>query len=168
MRGKSALPPPAPLLLLSPALLVRPPTTAQGVLSKFPPQFLSDTRDHQRADWSHHKSSCAPFALRSSKTRGRHLVATRNIAQGDLIFQEPPLSAGAFQSDFSKETAFPNTKRASPVHSASLPWLSQTRLAVRAEVSKLQNSFPCVKMLKVPVAGVRARVRGEANPQGRV
>ena len=72
--------------------------------------IYSDTREHQRADWSEHKSSCAPFALRSSKTRGRHLVATRNIAQGDLVFQEPPLTAGVFQSD-DIDPAFPQNKK---------------------------------------------------------
>ena len=83
------------------------------------------TRDHQKADWTRHKSSCAPFALRCSKTRGRHLVATRNIAQGDLIFKEPPLTAGApilFRWNLYIKI------RSQTVHSSSLPWLQQTCL----------------------------------------
>ena len=44
-------------------------------------------RDHQRAHWSKHKSSCSPFTLRNSKTRGRHLVASRAIARGEVILE---------------------------------------------------------------------------------
>ena len=46
-----------------------------------------NTREHQRAHWSKHKSSCAPFTLRNSATRGRHLVASRTIGRGEIILE---------------------------------------------------------------------------------
>ena len=49
--------------------------------------ITSVIREHQRAHWPKHKSSCAPFTLRNSATRGRHLVASRAIARGEVILE---------------------------------------------------------------------------------
>ena len=99
-------------------------------------------------------------------------MATRNIAQGDLIFQEPPLTAGAFQAvhqpDNIKDLYF--QKRASAVHSSSVPWVSQTCLAGGTQVCSSNQaptpSSSSVQMLQVSVASVRVPVREEADPQG--
>ena len=55
------------------------------------------SRDHQRHMWAHHRTSCRPFKLVSSPSVGRHLVATRAIAPGEVILEEPPLTAGPKQ-----------------------------------------------------------------------
>lgn len=53
-------------------------------------------KEHQRQDWKGlHKSICQPlFRLEVNDSWGRHLIATRNISKGELIFQEPPLVLG--------------------------------------------------------------------------
>ena len=43
----------------------------------------------------HYKeNSCAPYSVASSPQFGRHIVATRNIVQGEVLFQEDPLVFG--------------------------------------------------------------------------
>lgn len=53
-------------------------------------------KEHQKQDWrGSHKSVCKPlFRLEVNEVWGRHLLATRNISKGELIFQEPPLVIG--------------------------------------------------------------------------
>lgn len=53
-------------------------------------------KDHQRQDWkAGHKSACKPaFRLETNDILGRHMVASRDIRKGELIFQESPLVLG--------------------------------------------------------------------------
>ncbi|CAG0903864.1 unnamed protein product [Darwinula stevensoni] len=55
------------------------------------------SKEHQLQDWKNHKEKCLPFKTCYSETLGRHLVATRNIKEGEAIMKEPPLVAGPKQ-----------------------------------------------------------------------
>ncbi|XP_066994525.2 SET domain-containing protein SmydA-8 isoform X2 [Anabrus simplex] len=51
-------------------------------------------RDHQRQHWKMHKSQCQMYKIATDETLGRYLVATRDIKQGEMIFQETPIVTG--------------------------------------------------------------------------
>ena len=52
----------------------------------------------QRAHWkSKHKSQCCLFKIVKNPEKpelGRYVVATRDIAPGEVIMEEPPIAAG--------------------------------------------------------------------------
>ncbi|KAF7989022.1 hypothetical protein HCN44_007332 [Aphidius gifuensis] len=53
------------------------------------------SQDHQRKDWTKHKSSCNNiWKVESNDELGRHLIATRDIDIDDLILSELPLTWG--------------------------------------------------------------------------
>lgn len=52
---------------------------------------------HQRADWRQHKPACNPFAVATNDRFGRHLLASRAIAAGEVVLREPPLVRGPSQ-----------------------------------------------------------------------
>lgn len=50
---------------------------------------------HQRAHWKNgHKASCHPYAVATSPELGRHWVAARDIAAGEVLLEERPLAVG--------------------------------------------------------------------------
>lgn len=51
-------------------------------------------KEHQKSDWKSHKVECRPVQVRDDQVLGRHLVATRDIAQGELVIRELPLITG--------------------------------------------------------------------------
>lgn len=55
------------------------------------------SRDHQKQDWKKHKISCCSFKLADDPDLGRHLIASRDIAAGELLMKEFPLVAGPQQ-----------------------------------------------------------------------
>ena len=105
--------------------------------------ITSVIREHQRAHWPKHKSSCAPFTLRNSATRGRHLVASRAIARGEVILE---VFLFYYQS-FPCLSTLPlsgasNHSWATPVHISCLSWLPQACLPIWAPVSFLHCPDP--------------------------
>ncbi|CAL4102903.1 unnamed protein product [Meganyctiphanes norvegica] len=52
------------------------------------------SRDCQREDWKIHKSKCRPFVIGKHKIYGRHAVANRDIAAGELIMREKSIIIG--------------------------------------------------------------------------
>ena len=56
----------------------------------------------QRAHWkSKHKSQCCLFKIVKNPEKpelGRYVVATRDIAPGEVIMEEPPIAAGIINS----------------------------------------------------------------------
>ncbi|XP_059474877.1 SET domain-containing protein SmydA-8-like [Neocloeon triangulifer] len=51
-------------------------------------------KGHQKSHWSGHKAQCRPVIVQEHPVLGRHLVATRDIKQGELIIREAPLLLG--------------------------------------------------------------------------
>uniref|UniRef100_A0A4Y0BPW9 MYND-type domain-containing protein n=1 Tax=Anopheles funestus TaxID=62324 RepID=A0A4Y0BPW9_ANOFN len=52
-------------------------------------------RDHQRADWkTQHRNQCRRFKVVRNDRLGRHLVATRHIKQGEIIYRDEPYAVG--------------------------------------------------------------------------
>ncbi|XP_058126992.1 SET domain-containing protein SmydA-8-like [Anopheles ziemanni] len=52
-------------------------------------------RDHQRQDWkAQHRHQCRRFKVVRSERLGRHLVATRSIRQGEIIYRDTPYAVG--------------------------------------------------------------------------
>ncbi|KAF4526095.1 hypothetical protein B566_EDAN007589 [Ephemera danica] len=47
-------------------------------------------REHQRAHWPKHRSECRPVTLTEDIQLGRYLIASRNIAAGELVLKENP------------------------------------------------------------------------------
>merc|ERR1712004_562170 len=56
------------------------------------------SREHQREDWAEHKSRCRPVAIRDIKDKGKGLVATRSLKEGEVVLQELPLLVGQLTS----------------------------------------------------------------------
>lgn len=53
------------------------------------------SKAHQRAHWKNgHKVACHPYAITTTSVLGRHWVATRDIAAGELLLEEQPLAVG--------------------------------------------------------------------------
>lgn len=52
------------------------------------------SKEHQKQHWKTHKTLCRPFEVQTSPELGRHLIATRDLAAGDLILCENPLVYG--------------------------------------------------------------------------
>ena len=54
--------------------------------------------NHQKSHWkSKHRSQCCPFKIVKNPQKpelGRFVVATRDIAPGEIIMEEPPVTAG--------------------------------------------------------------------------
>lgn len=51
-------------------------------------------KEHQRNDWSRHKSRCRAWEERENAELGRHLLAARDLNPGDLIVSESPIVWG--------------------------------------------------------------------------
>jgi hypothetical protein len=51
-------------------------------------------REHQKQHWARHRFECRPVKTAEDPEQGRHMVATKNIAQGDLIYTDSPLLIG--------------------------------------------------------------------------
>uniref|UniRef100_A0AAG5DWF8 MYND-type domain-containing protein n=1 Tax=Anopheles atroparvus TaxID=41427 RepID=A0AAG5DWF8_ANOAO len=52
-------------------------------------------RDHQRQDWkAQHRHQCRRFKVVRSDRLGRHLVATRSIRQGEIVYRDTPYAVG--------------------------------------------------------------------------
>jgi hypothetical protein len=51
-------------------------------------------KSHQKSHWKSHKDECRPVKVLMDPVLGRHLVATRDIAQGELVLRELPLVTG--------------------------------------------------------------------------
>lgn len=58
-------------------------------------------RAHQKLDWREgHKFKCCAFKVQYSDTFGRHMIATRDIRQGEMILKERPAVIGPRVSTF--------------------------------------------------------------------
>lgn len=55
------------------------------------------SRECQKAGWKVHKDACRPFTVTRNKEVGRLLVASRDLAVGDVILREVPLVMGPKQ-----------------------------------------------------------------------
>ncbi|XP_053678254.1 SET domain-containing protein SmydA-8-like [Anopheles nili] len=52
-------------------------------------------RDHQRTDWkAQHRNQCRRYKVERNEQLGRHLVATRSIKQGEIIYRDEPYAIG--------------------------------------------------------------------------
>lgn len=51
-------------------------------------------REHQKQHWKIHKAECPPYKLNVSEQLGCHVVATRDIQQGEIIIKEEPIVVG--------------------------------------------------------------------------
>ena len=51
-------------------------------------------RDHQKQHWQFHKLQCTPYKLDISAELGYHVVANRDIQQGEIILKEDPIILG--------------------------------------------------------------------------
>lgn len=51
-------------------------------------------KSHQARDWPCHRSACNAWEISRDPELGRHLLATRDLAPGDLILAEAPLVWG--------------------------------------------------------------------------
>ena len=51
-------------------------------------------REHQRQHWKVHKIQCTPCKLNISTELGYHIVASRDIQQGEIILKENPIIQG--------------------------------------------------------------------------
>ncbi|XP_075166937.1 SET and MYND domain containing, arthropod-specific, member 5 [Haematobia irritans] len=52
-------------------------------------------KDHQREHWKEHKVECeSPYKIETDPILGRHLLVTRDIQAGNVIFEEAPLVVG--------------------------------------------------------------------------
>lgn len=51
-------------------------------------------RDHQLTGWPKHRPKCRPWRVSCSSELGRFMVATRDIAAGELLMQDAPLLIG--------------------------------------------------------------------------
>lgn len=56
-------------------------------------EFYCD-KSHQSQDWPRHKSTCNAWQISHSSDLGRHLLATRDLAPGDVVLSETPLVWG--------------------------------------------------------------------------
>lgn len=53
------------------------------------------SKAHQRVHWNGgHKAACRPFRVVSSSVLGRHWVAARDVAPGEVLLEEKPLATG--------------------------------------------------------------------------
>uniref|UniRef100_A0A1B6FV33 MYND-type domain-containing protein n=2 Tax=Cuerna arida TaxID=1464854 RepID=A0A1B6FV33_9HEMI len=52
------------------------------------------SKEHQKQHWKLHKLECSCFQVVSSEKLGRYMVATRNIAAGEVVLKETPLVYG--------------------------------------------------------------------------
>ena len=59
---------------------------------------------NQRAHWKkEHSQKCCPFKIETdpgNPERGRFVIATRDLLPGDVIIEEPPITAGPKQVRF--------------------------------------------------------------------
>ncbi|KAK8749838.1 hypothetical protein OTU49_015582 [Cherax quadricarinatus] len=51
-------------------------------------------RDHQLSGWEKHRPKCRPWRIGCSSELGRFMVATRDIAAGELLLEDQPLLLG--------------------------------------------------------------------------
>lgn len=51
-------------------------------------------RDHQRKHWAQHREECRPIKQIESPQDGRYLVASRDLAAGQLVLNESPVVCG--------------------------------------------------------------------------
>ncbi|KYN08068.1 Protein msta, isoform B [Cyphomyrmex costatus] len=56
-------------------------------------EFYCD-KSHQSQDWPRHRSTCNGWEIDRDPVLGRHLLATRDLAPGDVILTETPLVWG--------------------------------------------------------------------------
>ncbi|XP_046688196.1 SET domain-containing protein SmydA-8-like [Homalodisca vitripennis] len=52
------------------------------------------SKEHQKHHWPEHKTQCRPFEVRTSPELGRYLVATRDVAAGEVLYEEAPTVVG--------------------------------------------------------------------------
>ncbi|CAG0879389.1 unnamed protein product [Darwinula stevensoni] len=52
------------------------------------------TKEHQKQHWPTHKSSCLPYKVSIDPEVGQHLVAIRDVSQGQTVFNDQPLVLG--------------------------------------------------------------------------
>ncbi|XP_045131510.1 uncharacterized protein LOC123516301 [Portunus trituberculatus] len=52
------------------------------------------SRDHQLTGWTKHRPKCRPWRVTSSSNLGRFMVATRDIAAGEVLMKDEPLLIG--------------------------------------------------------------------------
>ncbi|XP_021942369.1 protein msta [Zootermopsis nevadensis] len=52
------------------------------------------SREHQKQHWKIHKTQCTPYKVEVSERLGHHVVATRDIQQGEVIIEEEPIVLG--------------------------------------------------------------------------
>lgn len=58
------------------------------------------SKEHQRQHWPAHKTQCWPFTLVTDPDVGRHLVASRNLKEGQLVIREAPVALGPTSESF--------------------------------------------------------------------
>lgn len=78
-----------------------------GVCTKSATQCCSNcnqiyycSREHQKYDWTNHKTKCSPYKMEINDILGRHLIATRNIKAGEIIMRKNPLIIGPKTASF--------------------------------------------------------------------
>lgn len=52
------------------------------------------SKEHQRQDWSRHRSACQAWEIHENSELGRHLLASKDLNPGDVILLESPLVWG--------------------------------------------------------------------------
>ncbi|KAI5755770.1 hypothetical protein M8J77_019534 [Diaphorina citri] len=57
-------------------------------------QVFYCSKSHQKQHWKEHKPGCAKYKVVRNDILGRHMVATKDIREGEIILEEKPLVVG--------------------------------------------------------------------------
>jgi hypothetical protein len=103
-------------------------------------------KEHQRSDWLRHRSVCRPFEICENERLGRHLVATRDIAEKELVLSEAPLVWGP--SAYTEERVCVGCGRTDAVcRCPNCSWPA-CRLACDGLVHDQKHAFECEILAK--------------------
>ncbi|KAK4326381.1 hypothetical protein Pmani_003097 [Petrolisthes manimaculis] len=58
------------------------------------------SKDHQKLHWSTHKEECWPVRIVTQEGKGRYLVASRDLKEGQLVMRESPVALGPTAESF--------------------------------------------------------------------
>uniref|UniRef100_A0A2P2I598 Protein msta-like n=1 Tax=Hirondellea gigas TaxID=1518452 RepID=A0A2P2I598_9CRUS len=54
-------------------------------------------REHQKSHWKQHKTDCRPYVVQENLILGKYLVASRDLAAGELLLKDVPIVLGLRQ-----------------------------------------------------------------------